>query len=84
MNPLDTTSTIPTADALERQWRQLGFIKGAPVHIPAALVAGDVRIYQRLACPACGHRRHAVQPLHRGRIYRLLCRCKKCGAGMEA
>jgi hypothetical protein len=82
MNTLN--ATLPTVIDLEHQWRYLGFADGAPPHIPAVLIAADVRSYRRLACPSCGHRGHTVKPMHRGRVYRLLCRCRKCGAGMEA
>ena len=61
----------------------LGFTDGAP-HIPPAFVQADVRIYRGMRCGFCRGRGHAVKPMHRGREYRLLCACRKCGSGMEA
>jgi hypothetical protein len=71
-------------EALEREFRALGFTEGAPSHIPTVIVQSDLRVYRHLACPACGHRAHTVQPFHRGVAYRLLCSCRKCGNATEA
>ncbi|HEY7308393.1 MAG TPA: hypothetical protein VH643_03420 [Gemmataceae bacterium] len=79
-----TITPIPTASALEREWRMLGFVEGAPAHLDSAIVADDVRSYRRMACGSCGHRSQTVSPFRRGREYRLLCRCRKCGHGVEA
>jgi hypothetical protein len=79
-----TTTNPPTAAALESDWRSIGFTEGAPPHVPAALVASDVRIYRNGRCSACGHGGQAVKPFHKRREYRLLCSCRSCGAGSEA
>jgi hypothetical protein len=71
-------------EALEREFRSLGFTEGAPAHIPPAIVATDLRVYRHLSCPECGHRAHTVTPFHRGADYRLLCSCRKCGGTTEA
>jgi hypothetical protein len=81
---MQTTTSHPTASELEADWRAIGFVHGAPVSMPPALVAADVRIYRALRCADCGHRGHVVKAFHRQREYRLLCRCRSCGAGSEA
>jgi len=78
-----TIISTPTAEAIERDLRAMGFTKGAPCHIPPHLVAGDVASYRRMRCAACGHGGHCVAPWHRGREYRLLATCRKCAAGIE-
>lgn len=69
---------------IEREWRALGFVDGAPAHVPPLMVRSDKRIYRHCRCQACGHRGQQVRPFHRGREYRLLLRCRSCGAGGEA
>jgi hypothetical protein len=71
----------PAAALLVRELLLLGFVEGAPPHIPTALVQADLRIYRTMRCPSCRGRGMAVQPYHRGRAYRLLASCRKCGAG---
>jgi hypothetical protein len=72
-----------TAQEMEREWREQGWIEGAPAHIPPELLLDDFRLYARLRCGQCGSRRHRVTAFHVGRDYRLLCCCKECGTGME-
>lgn len=79
-----TTVTTATEHALVRELRTLGFVEGPPPHIAPALVSADVRIYRNLRCAECGHRGHKIQPMHRGREYRLLCSCRQCGNQCEA
>lgn len=78
-----TTTAVIAADTLAAELELLGFVEGAPPHIPADLVAGDVASYRRMRCASCGRGGHKVQPYHRGREYRLLCSCIRCGAGKE-
>jgi hypothetical protein len=49
------------------------------------IVAADVRIYRNIRYASCGRRGHAVKPMHKGREYRQLCRCRnrRCSAGSE-
>ena len=81
---MQTTTSHPTASVLEASWRAIGFVDGAPASIPPAVVAADVRIYRVLRCADCGRRGHVVKAFHRRDEYRLLCRCRSCGAGSEA
>jgi hypothetical protein len=71
----------PAAALLVRELQLLGFTEGAPPHIAAEVVAADVRIYSRLTCGSCRGRGMKVTAYHRGRAYRLLASCRKCGAG---
>jgi hypothetical protein len=78
------TTKPPLAADIERAWRAIGFVEGGPPGIPAAIVAADIRCYRVMMCPACHHRGMAVKAFHRRREFRLLCRCRHCGAGTEA
>jgi hypothetical protein len=79
-----TTNTHPTAAEVEREWLALGVQPGGPAHVPPAVVAGDIRCDRVMKCPACQYRGMAVRAFHRLREFRLLCRCRSCGAGTEA
>jgi hypothetical protein len=83
---MKTTTATKTATSknLTAELRRLGFVEGAPPHVPASIVDIDRRIYSRLRCGQCGHRGHKVTPMHRGSCYRLVCQCRKCGSEMEA
>jgi hypothetical protein len=81
---VESTLNQSIVQGIGAELRRLGFVNGPPAHIPAPIVDIDRRIYSRLKCGECGHRGHMVTPTHRGREYRLLCRCRKCGNEMEA
>jgi len=82
---MQTITNHKTTEAgIAAELRRLGFVEGAPPHIAPALVDADIRIYNHLACPSCRKRGMRVQPYHRGREYRLVCSCRKCGAEQEA
>ncbi|HTU21791.1 MAG TPA: hypothetical protein VMG10_27380 [Gemmataceae bacterium] len=70
--------------SLAEELHHLGYTEGAPSHIPPTVVAADMRIYRVQRCGECGSRGHKVIPFHRGRQYRLVCSCRKCGSEMEA
>jgi hypothetical protein len=80
---IETRIPQPSASQIERDWRQLGFVGGPPQHIPPGMVGSDARSYRVMKCPACNHRGMAVKAFHRRDEYRLLCRCRSCGAGTE-
>ena len=84
MNSLNLTTRRTATEGIGAELRHLGFVEGPPPHISPAIVGIDRRIYSRLKCGACGHRGHKVTPMHRGNCYRLVCKCRKCGAEMEA
>lgn len=65
------------------QLREQGFVEGPPAHLSAEFLMADLASYSRLHCEACGHKRHNVNPYHRGREYRLACVCRKCGHACE-
>ena len=81
MNILTIT---PSAETLKREFLALGYVEGAPAHIPQGIVAADLRIYRNARCASCGHRGSKVQPYHRREEYRLLCTCRRCGTETEA
>ena len=76
---ITTSQSMMIAEKLAAELRRIGFVEGPPSHIAPEVVDIDRRIYSRLKCGECGHRGHKVTPTHRGREYRLLCRCRKCG-----
>lgn len=78
--------TLASNQSLQQDLVSLGFIEGAPSHIPPANVAADVRIYRVYRCGECGHRGHKVMPYHRNSEYRLVleCRSPSCGHQTEA
>jgi hypothetical protein len=71
--------TIPpaTAEALRSQLAAEGFHPGRPAHLPAEVLALDLRIYSRQRCRGC-NRRLRVEAWTDGRGYRLLCACPAC------
>jgi hypothetical protein len=78
----ETITPIPTA--LEREWRRLDYVEGPPFYVDPVTLAIDARSYRRMVCAECNHRGHKFKAFHRGREYRLLCICRKCGVGVEA
>jgi hypothetical protein len=76
------SATLPaTAADPERDLRLIGFLDGPPPRL-AADAAADARAYRRYPCNACGRRRTAFRPFHRGAHYRALLVCR-CGHGEE-
>jgi hypothetical protein len=60
-----------------------GFLEGPPDDLSVEFLMADIDSYSRLECEECGHQRHEVKPFHRGRQYRLVCVCRKCGNAVE-
>jgi hypothetical protein len=56
-----------------------GWHDGAPLGVPAKVVAIDRLLYRRSPCPRCKARSNTVRPQHRKHAYRLLLVCAKCG-----
>jgi hypothetical protein len=64
--------------------RHLGYLPGAPAHVPAEAVAIDRRVYRATRCGSCGRRGLRFTPWHRGHQYRGLATCPRCGHTEEA
>jgi hypothetical protein len=73
-----------TAEGIGAELRRIGFVEGPPSHIAPEIVDLDRRIYRNLCCGDCGHRGHKVTPMNRGSAYKLVRKCRKCGAETEA
>jgi hypothetical protein len=78
-----TPATATTAEALDREWRSLGFVAGAPPRVSPDGRAIDKRVCRHLKCAACRRRGLDYRPFRRGDDYRVLAACLHCGAGEE-
>jgi hypothetical protein len=59
---------------------EIGWAPDAPPHILAEVVQADRRIYSQCRCSACGRRRLKTTAQRDGRRYRILGKCRQCGA----
>lgn len=81
--PPTTTAACTAASVLASAWRRAGWTPGLPPTVSEATLAIDRNVYGHLTCPACKDRRQTVSPWRKGREYRLLVECPKCGRGEE-
>jgi hypothetical protein len=75
--------SIPTAAALERDARRLGYVPGFPPRLTPANRLTDARACRRLKCPACHARGMTCKPFHKPDGYKIVAACSVCGAGEE-
>ena len=71
------------AEALAAQFRQEGYCPGAPGHLTAWARQVDAGICRQARCPQCQARGLCYRPYHKGRSYRVLAACGRCGYGEE-
>ena len=77
-------SVIRTFAALEAEAQALGFQLGFPPSLSHQCRHADLASYRKAKCPACGSRMAAV-PFHKpAGGYKLILRCRVCGAGEVA
>lgn len=81
MQTLETTTKSNQAEVLSQELLRLGFVEGAPGHIPTEYVEIDRRCARAMRCGSCGKRGLVYRPFRRGRDYRALASCEKCGSG---
>ena len=83
MNTLESITTTATAEALERQLRQAGYLPGVPPQVDERTRSIDAQLCRRMVCPGCRRRRMVYKPFSDGRRYRVVAACQVCGCGEE-
>jgi hypothetical protein len=73
----------PTEAALLRRLRQEGFGQGAPPHVQEWSQKIDAGMIRRTICPQCRTRGLRYQPFHKGRQYKAVGLCCRCGEAVE-
>jgi hypothetical protein len=79
MQPATTTQ----ASAAEAALAALGYSEGPPPGMDPGTVAIDRRVYSAMRCAACRQRGMHFRPMHRGREYRAVAVCRRCGHAEE-
>lgn len=74
---------VPTAASILDRLRRQGYQAGPPDHLQDWALLIDVGTCRKLKCPGCHQRGMVFKPHHRGRSYRVVAECPRCGAGQE-
>lgn len=74
---------IAPATSLLDRLRREGYQAGAPSHLQDWALLIDVGTCRKLKCPGCHQRGMVFKPHHRGRSYKVVAECPRCGAGEE-
>ena len=85
-SPVHPPAQPPVAPAeadLLRRLRQEGFGQGTPPHVQEWAQKIDAGVVRRSTCPQCRTRGLRYQPFRRGRVYKAVGVCGRCGHAEE-
>lgn len=82
-SPKPTPSPPRNALDLVHEWRGQGWQVGVPIHLQKWAELVDANFCKRLICPGCKGHGMNYRPFFKGRGYRVLATCDRCGCGEE-
>ena len=74
---------VNTVDSLTARLRAQGFTPGPPPHVAAFGAVIDQQLCLEMGCSGCDNRGLECRPFRRGRRYRVLAVCLRCGHAEE-